>query len=117
MNLSQILNNDPTMTWMVSETGENLSHLLDTESPEQDENIASGSTLTHNPSWDISSVAVSSENFHQATGLDILSVCEVVASKLENKEEYQKLMSNKGQQAQSWLNLLCQVIIYQVCAL
>ena len=110
------------MTWMVSETGESLSHLLkDTDSPEQDEleNIVGGSTLdrTHNPSWDISSIAVSSENIHQATGLDILSVCEDVVSMLENKEEYQKLMSYKGQQAQSWLNLLRQVIIYQVCAL
>ena len=105
---------------MVSETGESLSHLLeDTDSPEQDENIAGGSALdrTHNPSWDISSIAVSSENIHRATGLDILSVCEGVTSMLENKEEYHKLMSYKGQQAQSWLNLLRQVIIYQVCAL
>ena len=83
------------------------------------ENIPSGNTpdQTHIPLWDISSIAVSSENIHRATGLDILSVCEVVASMLENKEEYHKLMSQKGQQAQSWLNLLRQVIIYQVCAL
>ena len=99
---------------MVPENVDNYpSHLVDdTDSLHHDENTPSGNRRdeVHIPSWDISSIAVSSENVYRATGLDILSVCEVVASILENKEEYKIIMSQKGQQAQSWLNLLRQVI-------
>lgn len=63
-----------------------------------------------NTAWDISAISVSTQHILESTGLDLLAVCKFMISALGNKEEYKALVSQQGQQAQSWLNLLRQVI-------